>query len=66
MLNDRIDINTRGYRLRLRLYCREAGGSVRKESDNPMDKAILSRREEAEFNNNSIIIDTHNPVYGRI
>ena len=61
MLNDRTDTDTLDCRNRLRLYRREAGDAVRKVSDNPMDKAVLSGRVEAGFCNNSNITDTHNP-----
>ena len=66
MLNDRTDTDTFGCRLRLKLYRREAGDSVRKESDNPMYKAVLSVREKVGFNHNSNVIDTHNLTNGSL
>jgi len=63
LLNDRTDTDTLGYRLSLRLYRGEAGNAVRKVLDNPMNKAVLSGREEVEFNSYSKAIDTHNPFY---
>ena len=66
MLNDRTDIDTLGCRNRLRHYRWEAGDTVRKVSDNPMDKAVLSGRVEAGFIINSISDNTHNPIYRRI
>ncbi len=66
LLNDRTETDTFGCRLSPKLYRREAGGAVRKASDNPMHKAALSGREKDGFTNDSSISDTHNPIYRRI
>lgn len=66
MLNDRTDTDTFGCRLRLKLYRREAGNTVRKVLDNPTHKAVLSVREKVGFNHNSNVIDTHNLTNGSL
>lgn len=63
MLDDRTDTDTLGCRNRLRHYRWEVGDAVRKVSDNPMDKAVLSGRVEDGFGDDSNITDTHHPIF---
>ncbi len=62
LLNDRTETDTFGCRLSPKLYRREAGDVVRKASDNPMHKAVLSGREKDGFTNDSSVSDTHYPI----
>ena len=60
MVADGTDIDTLECRLSSKLYRGEAGDPKGNGSDNPLDKAVLSLREEVGFAENSELSDTHN------